>query len=182
MGITWRRLERSDFALLRGWLEQPHVQRWWYHDTTPEAVERDFGPAAGGEEPSEDLLALVDDRPLGLLQRCYLRDYPEYAAELGALVAVPDGAMTIDYLIGDQKETGKGRGTAMIRSAVHHIWTDHPAVPAILVPVVAANPASWRALEKSGFTRVGTGELKPDNPVDDWTHHLYRVDRPAAGA
>nr|WP_206313284.1 GNAT family N-acetyltransferase [Streptomyces coryli] len=170
-------MTEADFPLLRDWLRQPHVQRWWNHETAPEAVARDFGPAARGEEPSEDLLALLDDRPLGLVQRSYLRDYPDYEAELASLTPVPSGAMTLDYLIGDQKRTGKGTGTAMIRSAVDHLWTDHPAVPAIVVPVVAANTASWRALEKSGFRRVATGPLTPDNPVDDPTHHVYRLDQ-----
>jgi aminoglycoside 6'-N-acetyltransferase len=46
--------------------------------------------------------------------------------------------------------------------------------------VVAANTASWRALEKAGFRRVASGDLPPDNPVDDPLHHVLRIDRPAA--
>ncbi|WP_220039852.1 GNAT family N-acetyltransferase [Nonomuraea aridisoli] len=69
MVITWRRARETDFPLLRTWLEQPHVARWWNHETSAEAVARDFGPAARGEEPSEDFLALLDGEPLGLVQR-----------------------------------------------------------------------------------------------------------------
>lgn len=43
--ITWRRLTEDDFPLLISWLEQPHVARWWNHETSIEAVRRDFGPA-----------------------------------------------------------------------------------------------------------------------------------------
>ncbi|MFH8471933.1 GNAT family N-acetyltransferase [Streptomyces sp. NPDC018000] len=178
--ISWRRVEEQDFPLLRKWLQQPHVKRWWNHETTAEAVARDFGPVARGEEPSEDLLALLDGCPVGLLQRSRLRDYPEYLAELAAVVSVPDGAMTIDYLIGDAQQIGQGLGTAMIRSAIERTWTEHPVSSCIVVPVVAANRASWRALEKAGLRRVGVGNLEPDNPVDDWIHYLYRVDRPGA--
>src|SRR5206468_699719 len=103
------------------------------------------------------------------------------AAELAAIVSVPDGAMTIDYLIGDHQQTGQGIGAAMIHSVIGRTWAEHPATPCILVPVVAANRASWRALERAGLRRVGVGNLKPDNPVDDWTHYLYRVDRPGTG-
>jgi aminoglycoside 6'-N-acetyltransferase len=53
-------------------------------------------------------------------------------------------------------------------------------VPAVLVAVVAANTASWRALEKAGLRRVASGPMEPDNPVDDPLHHVYRVDRPGA--
>ncbi|MFF8385925.1 GNAT family N-acetyltransferase [Streptomyces kanasensis] len=177
--ITWRRLTEQDFPLLRSWLEQPHVARWWNHETSVEAVSRDFGPAARGEEPSEDLLAHLDGRPIGLVQRCRLSDYPAYWAEIATLVEPPAGAVTIDYLIGEPRDVGRGLGPRMIRSAVRAIWEDHPDAPCVLVPVSVANRASWRALEKAGLRRVAEGDLEPDNPVDDRAHYLYRVDRPA---
>ncbi|MFJ7326071.1 GNAT family N-acetyltransferase [Streptomyces cyaneofuscatus] len=176
--ITWRRLTEDDFPLLISWLEQPHVARWWNHETSVEAVRRDFGPAVRGEEPSEELLAHLDGTPMGLLQRCGLADYPEYLVEIAALVDVPAGAMTIDYLIGEPQLVGRGLGPRMIRSAVQAIWDEHPGAPCVLVPVSAANRASWRALEKAGMRRVAEGELEPDNPVDGRAHYLYRVDRP----
>jgi aminoglycoside 6'-N-acetyltransferase len=176
--IAWRRLEERDFPLLRAWLERPHVARWWHHETSAEAVARDFGPAARGEEPCEDLLVLLDGRPLGLLQRSRLADYPEDLAEFAAIVPVPDGALTIDYLIGDPVLVGRGLGPLMIRSLVEATWPEHPAAPAILVAVSAANRPSWRALEKAGLTRVGEGEMEPDNPIDDRAHVVYRIDRP----
>ncbi|WP_250285789.1 GNAT family N-acetyltransferase [Frankia sp. CiP1_Cm_nod2] len=178
MTITWRQLDESDFVLLRGWLEQPHVARWWNHESTIEAVRRDFGPAARGEEPSEDFLALLDDRPLGLVQRCHLADYPAYRDELAPVVDVPTGAMSLDYLIGEPGRTGRGLGTRMIASMIARTWSDHPAATCVMVPVVAANRASWRALEKAGLRRVGQGPLAPDNPVDDPLHYVYRLDRP----
>jgi len=48
----------------------------------------------------------------------------------------------------------------------------------VLVAVVAANTASWRALEKAGLRRIATGEMSPDNPIDDPLHVIYRIDRP----
>ncbi|MEW2066321.1 GNAT family N-acetyltransferase [Streptomyces sp. NPDC007346] len=176
--ISWRRLTEDGFPLLISWLEQPHVARWWNHETSIEAVRRDFGAAARGEEPSEDLLACLDGSPVGLVQRCRLADYPEYLAEIGTLIEVPAGAMTIDYLIGEPTLVGRGVGPQMIRSAVQAIWDEHPDAPCVLVAVSAANRASWRALEKAGLRRVAEGDLEPDNPVDDRAHYLYRVDRP----
>ena len=41
--ITLRRLLRADFAMLSRWLGEPHVARWWTHETSQEAIERDFG-------------------------------------------------------------------------------------------------------------------------------------------
>ncbi|MEU4226294.1 GNAT family N-acetyltransferase [Nonomuraea sp. NPDC026600] len=175
--ITWRRLDEQDFPLLQQWLEQPHVARWWNHQTSLEAVARDFGGIAKGEEPGENLLVFLDSRPLGLVQRSLLADYPEYQAKLEAIVAVPEGAITIDYLIGDPQQVGQGIGTAMIRSIIERTWEELPAATCVLVPVSAANRASWRALEKAGLRRVAEGDLEPDNPIDDRTHYLYQVDR-----
>ncbi|MFB9517154.1 GNAT family N-acetyltransferase [Streptomyces purpureus] len=176
--ITWRRIGEGDFPLLGRWLAQPHVARWWNHDTSPEGVDRDFGPAARGQEPSEDLLVMLDGEPIGLVQRCRLTDYPEYLAELAAEVDVPDGAVTLDYLIGDPRLTGRGLGARMIRAVVAATWTDHLDATAVIVPVHAANRASWRVLEKAGLRRVAEASLEPDNPVDDRAHYIYRADRP----
>lgn len=178
--MTWRRLTEADFPLLRDWLLSPHVARWWHHETTPEAVARDFGPAARGEEPSEDLLVSLSGAPVGLVQRSRYGDYPEYIEELAPILAVHPETVSVDYLIGEVSLTGKGLGARVIRAVVDETWTSHPAAPAVVVPVSAANRASWRALEKAGFTRVAEGELEPDNPIDDRDHVIYRFDRPVA--
>lgn len=179
MTFAFRPVTRADFALLRRWLEQPHVARWWHHETTPEALERDFGGTADGTGPGEDLLALDDGVPVGLVQRSRLADFAEYRDEFAALTEVPDDAVTIDYLVGDPGSVGRGLGTAMIRAVVADTWRTLPGAPALLVAVVAANPRSWRALERAGFRRVAEGPMEPDNPVDDPLHYVYRLDRPA---
>lgn len=178
MAYTFRRLTRADFPLLAGWLANPHVARWWNHETTPEALERDFGTAADGREPSEDLLVLHDGLPIGLVQRCKLADYPEYLTEFQALTEVPAEAATIDYLIGASADTNRGVGTAMIGALVAETWSTYPGTEAIIVAVVAGNRPSWRALERAGFHRVAEGPMEPDNPIDDPLHYVYRIDRP----
>jgi aminoglycoside 6'-N-acetyltransferase len=178
MTYTFRRLTRAEFPLLSGWLANPHVARWWNHETSPEALERDFGTSADGGEPSEDLLVLQDDHPIGLIQRSKLADYPEYLTEFEALTDVPAGAATIDYLIGEAAQTGRGVGTAMIKAVVEETWTIYTDANAILVAVVVGNRPSWRALERAGFDRVAEGPMEPDNPIDDPLHYVYRIDRP----
>jgi Acetyltransferase (GNAT) domain len=61
-------LAAGDLPLLADWLRDPRVARWWSPETTAEAVERDFGPGTRGEEPGEDLVVPLDERPIGLLQ------------------------------------------------------------------------------------------------------------------
>jgi aminoglycoside 6'-N-acetyltransferase len=176
--FTWRRLTPTDFPLLASWLAQPHVRRWWNHEFTPEAVERDFGPTARGEEPGEDLLVFADGEPFGLIQRCRLADYPEYTAELVELIDLPGEAASIDYLVGDPERVGRGLGSAMIRLMIARTWQDHPRADCVVVPVAAANRASWRALEKAGMHRIAEGAMTPDNPADDGYQYVYRIDRP----
>ena len=74
--LSWRPLIAGDLPMLAEWLREPQVARWWNHETTLEAVERDFGASTRGEEPGEDLLVLLDGRPIGLLQRSAICDYP----------------------------------------------------------------------------------------------------------
>ncbi len=175
--LTWRPLSSADLPLLCEWLREPQVARWWNHDATAAGVERDFGPSVRGEEPGEDLVVLLDGRPVGLLQRSVIADYPQDLVEFAALVEVPDGAVELDYLIADPALRGHGLGARMIARAVEETWKALPTVPAVLVAVVAANTASWRVLEKAGLQRIAEGAMSPDNPVDDPLHYVYRVDR-----
>ncbi len=120
----------------------------------------------------------LDGRPIGLLQRSAIHDYPEDLAEFEAIVEVPEGAVELDYLIGEAALRGRGLGTRIIAAAIEDTWSAHPAAPAVLVAVLAANVASWRALEKAGLRRIAQGASPPDNPIDDPLHYVYRCDRP----
>lgn len=176
--LTWRRLTAGDLPLLGRWLAEPGVARWWCHETTPAALERDFGPGTRGEDPGEDLLVSLGDLPVGLLQRSVIADYPTDLAEFAALVDVPDRAVELDYLLGDPALRGRGLGTRLVAAAVEDTWRTRPGVPAVLVAVAAANRPSWRALERAGLRRVAEGPMTPENPGDDPLHYVYRVDRP----
>jgi aminoglycoside 6'-N-acetyltransferase len=176
--VSWRPLVADDLPMLARWLAEPQVARWWNHDASPSGVQQDFGPSVRGEEPGEDLVVLLDGRPVGLLQRSVIADYPEELDEFATLVEVPEGAVELDYLIGEPDLRGRGLGARMIAAAVADTWQNRPAASAVLVSVVAANVASWRALEKAGLTRIAEGLMIPDNPADDPLHYVYRIDRP----
>lgn len=176
--LTLRRLVAEDLPLLARWLAEPQVRRWWNHDPSLEGVERDFGASVRGEEPGEDWVVLLDDEPVGLVQRAFVHDYEEELAEFAKVVDVPDGAVEIDYLIGEERHRGRGLGSRVIRHVVERTWVDLPEATAVVVAVVAANQASWRAVERAGLPRVAEGDMTADNPVDGPLHYVYRVDRP----
>jgi aminoglycoside 6'-N-acetyltransferase len=175
---SFRRLARADFPLLARWLRTPHVARWWNHETTPDALERDFGPTIDGDDPADIFIASVGARPVGLIQRYTFADNPGYLAEVASLVDVPAHAWSMDYFVGEAALLRAGLGSAMLAALVRATWRDDASASAVIVPVVAANVASWRALERAGFRRVAEGPLTPDNPIDDALHVAYRVDRP----
>jgi aminoglycoside 6'-N-acetyltransferase len=175
---SFRPLTRADFPQLQRWLRQPHVARWWAHETSDEAIEADFGAAADGTDPGEVFIATRDGVPLGLIQRYFVASFPPYVSELEQLLPVPPGAISIDYLVGEPTACGRGLGSAMIAAFVERTWRDWPAAASLLVPVHAQNPASWRALERAGLRRVAAGPLPPDNPADSDAHVVYAMERP----
>jgi aminoglycoside 6'-N-acetyltransferase len=177
-GIELRPLERADFPVLARWLAEPLVARWWNHEPTAEAVERDFGPAVDGAEPTELLLAQAGGTPFGFVQIYPIAAYAEYIDELGAVCEVPPGALSIDYLIGEPSARGRGLGARLIAAAVAHGFAGHPDARDVLVPVAVGNVASWRALRRAGATWYAEGELTPDNPVDPRDHVVHRFERP----
>jgi aminoglycoside 6'-N-acetyltransferase len=175
--FTFRPLTRNDFPLLRHWLLQPHVQRWWADDPSFEAMEADYGGVIDGTEPAEVFIARRGGESFGLAQRYRLAAYPHYVTDLQALLPVPPFAGSIDYLVGDASNTGRGLGTEMLREFVERLWSDDPVCTALLVPVHVENVASWRALEKIGFERAARGSLEPDNPADTTDHYVMRAER-----
>ncbi len=177
--LTWRPLAADDLPLLQRWLREPLVARWWNHDTSDEAIERDFGPSIRGEEPGEDLVVSLNGTPVGLVQRSKIAAYPAELEEFEHVMEVPDGAVELDYLIGEAELRGTGLGPRVIAALVADTWAKHADVPTILICVVAGNRASWRAAEKAGLTRIAEAEMEPDNPIDQPLHYVYRVDRPS---
>jgi len=175
--LTWRALSAEDLTLLSEWFREPQLARWWHHEHSIEAVERDFGPSVRREEPGEDLLVFLDGHPIGLMQRSVIGDYPDDFREFSAIVDVPDGAIELDYLIADAALRGRGLGRRMIAAVVEDTWRAYPTAPAVLVAVVAANTASWRALEHAGLRRIAEGPMEPENPIDAPLHYVYRADR-----
>jgi aminoglycoside 6'-N-acetyltransferase len=177
--VELRPLRRADLPLLARWLAEPLVARWWHHQTTPEAVERDFGPCIDGAEPTTVYLGCVDGQPYGLVQIYAIASYPEYVEELATVCEVPPGALSIDYLVGEPTARGRGLGAGMIAAAVARGFADHPEAHDVLVPVAVGNIASWRALRRAGAIWYADGELTPDNPVDPRDHVVHRFPRPA---
>ena len=158
----------------------PHVARWWADDPSALAIEADYGGCVDGTERAQVFIARRGARPVGLIQRYRLEAYPQYIEELAALLEMPAAAYSIDYFLGPADVLGQGLGSRMICAFTARLWRDDPGASCVIVPTNALNRASWRSLERAGFVRVASGDLTPDNPIDDPAHFIYRIDRPGA--
>lgn len=106
--VNHRPLRRSDFPLLQQWLAEPLVARWWNHEHSLEALERDFGACVDGREATEVFIASLGSRSFGLIQRYPIAAYAQYVEELTPLCPLTPAALSIDYLIGDPSDAAAG--------------------------------------------------------------------------
>ena len=176
VAVDLRPLGRADFALLSGWLREPAVEWWWHDDPAPEALEERYGPSIDGTDPTRVLIGSTDGEPIGLVQWYWLGDEPEFSEQIAAATPVPEGAVSIDYLIGEADRRGRGLGAAMIGAVLTVVW--RAGASAVIVPVHARNVASCAVLARMGFRVAAEADLEPDNPAHDRRHLVYRRDRP----
>ena len=153
LDITFRPLADADLPLLHRWLNDPAVIEWWEgEDVSWPAVVSDYGSGHG--DPVEHWLALLNGKPLGWIQ-CYcaadmIEEETAYWADHVELATTAG----IDYLVGEATARGQGAGSAMIRAFVRDVvFPRHPEWTLAAAGPFEANVASWKALEKAGFTR-----------------------------
>jgi aminoglycoside 6'-N-acetyltransferase len=144
--LTLEKMKWDDLESVAEWLRQPHVARWYLSASTIEAELDDLRSSLGDEQPTEVLLVVDADQPIGWCQWYRYAEYPDEAAGIGA---GPDD-VGIDYAIGDPACVGRGLGTQLIAALVGCVRHQYPGAPVIADPE-AGNVASRRILEKNGF-------------------------------
>jgi aminoglycoside 6'-N-acetyltransferase len=177
ISISFRRLERRDLPMLTGWLNTPHVFRWWGEGSgrtwlggpgddaaTVDMVAAEYGSAFDGSEPNDHLIIVVDGQRVGLIQWYRLAAEPQYARDIGESA---DGTAGVDLLIGDPSVVGRGIGPRVIDAFVHTVVFAAPDVHRAIASPVPANARSIRAFEKAGFTVVR----------DAWVDGGHRIER-----
>ena len=175
--LSFRPLTRADFPVLCLWIAAPHVAQWWREDPSPSAVERAYGPAVDGQDPTEMFVVALGGRDVGFVQRYLLDDHPDWSAALG----ITDAA-GIDYLLGETDVVGTGVGSAMVDAFTLSTLDRYPDTSCVAVAVQQANGRSWRALENGGYERIFAGILESPDPSDDGPSFVYVRRRPSSGA
>jgi len=176
MRFRFEPLTRGDFSLLSRWRGMPHVEQWWPGPHDLASMEREYRPIVDGADATRAFISCLDDRPVGYAQSYRLADETDWHLTIAA--AIGDVAeVGIDYFIGEAELIGRGIGSAMIASFVDTVWHLYADASSIVVAVQQENSASWRALERVGFTRVWQGRLDTDDSSDQGPGYLYLVVR-----
>ncbi|MHB1446310.1 MAG: GNAT family N-acetyltransferase [Acidimicrobiales bacterium] len=174
--ISFRPLTVPDLALLVRWQSSPHVARWWLDPSDIESISAKYSPHIRGEERTQVFIVELDRRPIGLIQRYRHADYQDWDRAVG----VPDAA-GIDYYIGEPDLIGRGLGSTAIAIFALDTLRRYPEVDCVVAAPQQENIASWRALEKAGFTRIWEGQLDSDDPADEGPAFVYRLSRSTSG-
>jgi aminoglycoside 6'-N-acetyltransferase len=135
---------------VRRWLLEPHVKRWWDDGAKmpyPDAEIADYREAIHGKDPTYRYLAVIDDRPVGLLQHYRIADSPEYAEAL----ALGEDAIGVDLFIGEAGLLGLGHGPAMLRQFLRDVAFAFHGIDICVIGPSVKNAAAIRAYEKAGF-------------------------------
>jgi RimJ/RimL family protein N-acetyltransferase len=174
MQITFRRLSVEDLPRLAGWQSRPHVARWWRDPSDLASITAAFLPSIDGRDPTEVFVIELGGRPVGIIQRYLVDDYPAWAATVGVA-----NAAGIDYYVGEEELVGRGLGSRAIAQFAVQTLARYPQAVIVVADPLQDNVASWRALEKAGFERLWAGTLDSDDPSDDGPAYLYGLRRPS---
>lgn len=166
-------LTEADLPLIRRWLLEPHVSRWWAdppRDTYPDDELDKYRKRVRGEGDPTDLFFIRHrGRPIGFIQSYLIDDYDEY----GQALALDAPSAGIDLFIGEPAEIGKGHGPLLIRAFLRDVVFARYDVAQCVIGPSVKNTSAIRAYEKAGF-RFFRDARVPDEPDPE---HLMRIRR-----
>jgi aminoglycoside 6'-N-acetyltransferase len=140
----FRPMTAADLPMLRHWLEEPHVAKWWGDPDEQFALVR----SDLDESAMEQFIVAIGDRPFG-----YLQCYDPTAWPDNGFGAQPLGTRGMDQFIGEPDMIGRGHGSAFIRDFLTRLIKS--GTPRVVTDPDPANLRAVRAYEKAGFESAG---------------------------
>lgn len=153
--MNLRAFEDSDVELMRKWLEESHISKWFEH---PGSWIKEIELRAAEYSFIHHFIMEQDSHPFGF---CQYYKYAEGGEEWQGTVPI-DGTYSIDYLIGDTDFLSRGYGAETVKLLTERIAVDTDARRVIVQPE-PYNLRSRNTLLSAGY-------------VYDSRNDLYRYD------
>lgn len=133
-------LTRDDFAMVRSWLEQPHIAGWWGSpDEELRLMEQDLG-----QGPTDMRIVRLDGHPFA-----YVQDYPAHHWHMPHYADFPPGTRAVDTFLGDPFYLGKGHASAYLRQRAGELLAC--GCSAVVIDPSPDNIRAVRAYRAAGF-------------------------------
>ncbi len=156
--IAFGPVGEGDLPMLRDWLSQPHVRRWWGPpDDEIAAIRADLPPRSPGGSGFDMWIATADGTPFA-----YIQDGDPRGAREPYYRASPAGYRAVDLLIGPPSHIGRGLAAPMLRAFAAHA-KDRGAAGLLLDPHPGNLPAV-SAYARAGFIAIAHHD-DPEDPA-----------------
>ncbi|MEO1788472.1 MAG: GNAT family N-acetyltransferase [Pseudomonadota bacterium] len=138
------KVARTDYPMIRRWLDQPHIGGWWGDaDTEIALIEEDIDVG-----PTDMRIVWLADTPFAFVQ-----DYPAHHWPAPHYAGYPDGTRAIDTFLGEPEFLGKGHAAAYLRQRATELMD--AGATAIVIDPDPKNARAAAAYRKAGFIDRG---------------------------
>ena len=140
MNFNFKELAESDLPLIKDWLQQPYVSKWfdtneWINEIFPNLI----------SDWVWYFRAELDSKPVGFAQY-----YNTSKAPKGPWSSQPTGTIGIDFFIGNPSFLGKGYGILLVKNFVEFV-INNVNPKRIIADPDKENIKSQHILKKCGF-------------------------------
>jgi aminoglycoside 6'-N-acetyltransferase len=141
------------YALLRTWLERPHMREWWGDPETELGYIRDM---VEGSDTTRPFIILSGDAPVGYIQYWFVGDHQNqhWLKDHPWLAELPSDTVGVDLSIGEAEKLSVGLGSAALAAFVGMLRAEGHKT--IIIDPELSNARAVRAYEKAGFRPVST--------------------------
>ena len=149
--ISFVPVEPKHYALLDGWLREPHMQKWW----GPPEEELDYiRDMVEGRDTTRPFLIAIEGVPVGYIQYWFIGHHQNetWIADHPWLAELPADTVGVDLSIGDADRLSQGFGSAALTTFVAGLRAQgHTNI------IIDPDPEKGRAVKayrKAGFRPV----------------------------
>lgn len=141
--LAFRAMTASDIPLLRLWLAEPHVARWFTPDHGDALAE-----AIAADSPIHPFIVTHASVAIGMIAWERLIDFPDV---MSLYEVTDDNTINCDVFIGHSAYVARGLGGPLVTRFLKDLAAQHPHITACAIDPVIDNKPAIRAYEKAGF-------------------------------